>query len=277
VDFAGLFRRKPLLGMIHLPALLGAPRSTHTIEQLEAYAMDEAAKHARAGLDGVIMENLGDAPFPKTQAEPVTIAAMATLVRSVVRHTNLAVGVNVLRNACESALAIAHVAGADFIRCNVVIGAYATDQGIIEGCAAPLARLRQALRADVLVFGDVHVKHAHPLYDVPIEDAAADLAERGGVDAIIVSGARSPVPPSLDRVRHVKASVSLPILIGSGVTIANAVDLLRLSDGLIIGEAPFKVGRQLGGPSDESAYARLVRLLRPAALPARPAQRSRGP
>jgi len=37
------------------------------------------------------------------------------------------------------------VCGADFIRCNVVIGAYVTDQGIIQGCAAELARLRREL------------------------------------------------------------------------------------------------------------------------------------
>jgi len=73
------------------------------------------------------------------------------------------IGVNMLRNACEEALSVAHVAGAQFIRCNILIGAYATDQGIIEGCAAGVARLRKELNSDVLVFGDVHVKHAYPI------------------------------------------------------------------------------------------------------------------
>ena len=103
-------------------------------------------------------------------------AAMGVVVREVRRRTDLAVGVNLLRNACLEALQIAAVTGADFIRCNIVIGAYVTDQGIIQGCAAELARLRMTLDRDIAVLGDVHVKHAAPLFDVPIEDAAHKVA-----------------------------------------------------------------------------------------------------
>src|SRR5581483_8682755 len=145
---------------------------------------------------------------------------------------------------------------------NVVIGAYVTDQGIIQGCAAELARLRRALGSEVLVFGDVHVKHAHPLFDVPIEHAAQDLAERGGVDAVIVSGPRSPIPPTAERVAAVKAAVELPVLIESGIGIENARELYDGSDGVIIGEPDFKVGGVWGGQRDEAAYADAVRRCR---------------
>ncbi|MCY0873584.1 MAG: hypothetical protein OWQ47_01440 [Acidianus infernus] len=42
--------------------------------------------------------------------------------------------------------------------------------------------------------------------------AAQDLAERGGADAVIVSGPRSSIPPSADTVKKVKASVNLPVI-----------------------------------------------------------------
>jgi len=173
--------------------------------------------------------------------------------------------VNMLRNAWEAALSVAYIAGADFIRCNVVIGAYVTDQGIIQGCAAELARLRASLDRRVLVCGDIHVKHAYPLYNVPIEDAAKDLAERGGVDAVIVSGARSPDPPSFETVEQVAAAVKLPVLIGSGVGLSNVVDFYRLSGGVMLGETDFKVGGEWGGASDEDAYARAVKACRESA------------
>ena len=96
---------------------------------------------------------------------------MALIVPEVRQATRLTVGVNMLRNACAEALSVAAVCGADFIRCNVVIGAYVTHQGIIQGCAAELARLRHSL-GRTCDLGDVHVKHAAPLFDVPIEDAA---------------------------------------------------------------------------------------------------------
>ncbi len=258
-SFAAAFPAKTLLGMIHMPALPSAPASELRLDELIEFALSEAAKLEASGLDGAIVENVGDAPFFRGRVPPATVAAMAIVVTEVKRATGMRVGVNVLRNDCEAALSIAHVAGADFIRCNVVIGAYVTDQGIVQGCAAELARLRRSLGADPLVLGDVHVKHAAPLYDVPIEDAARDLAERGGVDAVIVSGARSPVPPSAETLAAVKAAVELPVLVGSGVGLENARQLYERSDGLLLGEVDFKVGRVWGGASDAAAYSEAVR------------------
>jgi membrane complex biogenesis BtpA family protein len=160
---AAMFSQKPIFGMIHLPALPTAPANNMTIDELIDFAIAEAKKLERAGLDAAIVENVGDAPFFRDSIPPATVAAMTLLVREVKRSTTMKIGVNVLRNACESALSIAYVSGADFIRCNVVIGAYVTDQGIIQGCAAELARLRASLDRRVLICGDIHVKHAYPL------------------------------------------------------------------------------------------------------------------
>ena len=49
-------------------------------------------------------------------------------------------GINVLRNDAESALAIAAVVSASCIRVNVHTGARVTDQGVIEGEAAATLR-----------------------------------------------------------------------------------------------------------------------------------------
>ena len=261
-EMRDFLRSRPLIGMIHLPALPGAPRSELDLDALVGFALDEAAILERAGLDGCIVENVGDAPFFREHVPPVTTAAMSVIVREVRRSTGMKVGVNLLRNACEAALSIASVTGADFIRCNVVIGAYVTDQGIIQGCAAELARLRASLDRDVAILGDVHVKHSAPLFDVPIEDAAADLAERGGADAVIVSGARSPDPPSYERVQTVRDAIEAPVFIGSGVGLSNVREFYDRSDGVLIGEVDFKVDRRWGGASDEAAYAEAVRLAR---------------
>lgn len=260
IPMAELLASRPLLGMIHLPPLPGSPRSQMSLDDIVEFALAEATLLEGAGMDGVIVENVGDAPFFRESVPAITVAAMSVVVRAVRQQTDLAVGVNLLRNACLEALSIASVVGADFIRCNVVIGAYVTDQGIISGCAAELARLRRTLDHDVAVLGDIHVKHAAPLFDVPIEDAAADLAERGGADAVIVSGSRSPDPPSFERVSAVKQAVSKPVLIGSGVSLANVGDFYAASDGVLIGETDFKVDGVWGGRSDARAYAEAARI-----------------
>lgn len=258
--FKELFAEKPIIGMIHMPALPGAPNNNMSMKELIEYSLSELKKLERAGLTAVIVENVGDIPLSKSNLEAPTIAAMANIVREVVVHTKLRVGVNMLRNACVEALSVAHVSGAHFIRCNVMIGAYVTDQGIIEGCATQLLRLKRNLNSNVLIFGDVHVKHSYPLFNVPIEYAAQDLAERGGADAIIVSGPRSPIPPSLETVGAVKQSVNVPVLVGSGITLSNIKKFYDIADGIILGETDFKIDHIWGGPSDENAYSEAVRI-----------------
>jgi membrane complex biogenesis BtpA family protein len=262
MKFRELFPHKPIIGMIHMPPLPGAPDSSMSMRELVEFALSESDKLEGAGLDACIVENVGDTPLFKENLPPYSVASMAVVTKAVVGHTKMKVGVNMLRNACEEALSVAHVCGAQFIRCNVLIGAYATDQGIIEGCAARVARLKKVLDSEVLVFGDVHVKHAYPIFNVEIEYAAQDLAERGGADAVIVSGARSPVPPSFERVKTVRDAIKKPVLIGSGISLANVREFYTRSDGLIIGEPDFKVKGVWGGPSDEKAYARAVRICR---------------
>ena len=132
--FDGLFGgRKPILGMIHLPALPAAPCSTMPLDELVVFALEELERLESAGIDGVIVENVGDTPFFREGVPPVTVSAMSVVVREVVRSATVPVGVNMLRNAWEEAVSVAYVTGAAFIRCNVVIGAYVTDQGIIQG------------------------------------------------------------------------------------------------------------------------------------------------
>ena len=263
MDFSRLFPEKPIIGMIHMPPLPGAPGSKMSMRQLTEFALSEADRLEEAGLDACIVENVGDVPLLRERLPPYTVAAMANVTEAVVRRTKMKVGVNMLRNACEEALSVAHVAGAQFIRCNILIGAYATDQGIIEGCAARVARLKKELSSTVLVFGDVHVKPAYPNFNVEIEYAAQDLAERGGADAVIVSGPRSPVPPSFERVKKVRDAIGKPVLIGSGIGLANVRQFYQKSDGVIIGEPDFKVGGVWGGSSDGKAYQRAVRACRP--------------
>ena len=262
MEFGRLFPKKPIIGMVHMPPLPGAPNNDLSMDKLTDFALSEASKLERAGMDACIVENVGDTPLFKENLPPYTVAAMATVTKEVVEHTRMKVGVNMLRNACEEALSVAHVAGAHFIRCNVLIGAYATDQGIIEGCSARVARLKKALDSEVLVFGDVHVKHAYPIFNVDIEYAAQDLAERGGADAVIVSGPRSPVPPPFERVKKVKEAIEKPVLIGSGISLSNVKKFYQESDGILIGEPDFKVGGVWGGPSDERAYRKAVKLCR---------------
>jgi len=173
----------------------------------------------------------------------------------------LPIGFNVLRNDARAALALCAACGGDFIRVNVHSGAMLTDQGLIEGDAYNTLRYRKVIAPDAGIFADVHVKHAVPLGDWSLEDAARDTVERGLADALIVSGVGTGQPADiadLERVRRVCPAVKL--LLGSGVTLDNVKNYLRHADGVIVGSSLKRNGK-LSNPVDAKRVAALVKAM----------------
>jgi uncharacterized protein len=136
-----------------------------------------------------------------------------------------------------------------------------TDQGIIEGDAYNTLRYRQAVCPAAQILADVHVKHAVPLGDWTLEDSAHDTLDRGLADAVIISGTgtgREADPADVERVRA--ACPSARILLGSGVTTANAHKFLPFADGFIVGSS-LKAGGKLSNPVDPKRVAALVQAM----------------
>lgn len=225
--------RLPIIAPIVLLPLPGSPRYGGNMAAVIDRAITDLRALEACGVDGLSLENMGDAPFFTTEAPPETVASYAAVAAEVRRQTALPFGVNVLRNCSRASLAIAHACGGSFIRVNVLTEAYVTDQGVIEGTAAELMRVRRLIAADdVAVFADIQVKHAAPLLARSIEEAALDAVERGLADALIVTGSRTGSAASAEDVRRVR-SVG-PTLIGSGLTAESAPTLLPHADGAIV-------------------------------------------
>lgn len=235
---------RPLIGVVHLPPLPGAPAYGGRMERVIESALRDAEAYLSGGLDGLIVENYGDTPFLRGAVPPATVAAMTSVAARVRALCNLPLGINVLRSDGAAALSIAHAVGAEFIRVNVLGGAMVTDQGIIEGCAAEVARLRAALKAKIAVWGDLLVKHAQPLAPCDPAEAARDLSERAGADAIIITGPRTGSGVDIERLRAVRSSVRrTPVVVGSGITAGTLDALWDLADGFIVGTALKRGGR----------------------------------
>jgi hypothetical protein len=250
---------KLLIGMVHLPALPGAPAWTEDIAAIEAQALEEARALHAAGLDGCVIENFGDRPFHKDRVEPITIACMARIATTVCRALpGWRVGVNVLRNDARAALSIAAASGARFVRVNVHVGATATDQGIVEGRAAKTLRLRRALGRSIEIWADVHVKHGRSLSHADIVAEAEDAVLRGGADALLVSGSGTGRPVDREELRRVvDARLGVPVLVASGVTSETVTEILHLADGVVVG-TDLKRGGQTTAPLDLERARRFV-------------------
>jgi hypothetical protein len=246
--------QKPFLGVVHLLPLPAAAGRTASFEAVMRHAMRDAEALAEGGVDGIIVENLGDAPFHKgTRDDPVppdVPAGLAVIADRIRRELGVEVGINCLRNDGIAGLGAAAVAGARWVRVNVLAGAYVTDQGVIDGEAARLRAYRNQLQFPVEILADFLVKHAAPLAAIDPVAGAQDLAERSGAAALVLSGSRTGAAVDSDLLLEVRAAVAgFPVWIGSGLTLHNAAALWPRCDGAIVGTA-LKASGRLGEPVD---------------------------
>ncbi len=240
-----------IIGVVHLLPLPGSPNFSGSVGAIVDRAVQDCGVYEQGGVMGVIVENFGDVPFAVEKVPPVTVASM-TFVASELRRqfTNISFGINVLRNDAESALSIATVVGAEFVRVNVHVGAVVADQGIIQGKAYQSMRLRKNLDSHVLLFADVGVKHSSQIGDYGLEQQAADALERGMADAIILTGSRTGVAVDMEELRALRRKFrDARIIIGSGANPKNAAQLLKYADSVIVGTA-VKVDRVTSNPVD---------------------------
>ncbi|WP_128081385.1 BtpA/SgcQ family protein, partial [Haloferax sp. ATB1] len=155
----------PIIGMVHLPPLPGSPGFDGDRDALRTRLLEDAAALEAGGVDGIMLENFGDAPFYPDRVPRHVVADVAALASTLRGHVTVPFGVNILRNDVQSALGIAAATDGAFVRVNVHTGARLTDQGVIEGMAHETVRLRDQLDTDVAILADIDVKHSAPLAD----------------------------------------------------------------------------------------------------------------
>lgn len=258
--------------MLHAPALPGSPGYGGDWGAVRDAVLRDAAALVDGGVDGLMLENFGDVPFFKGRVPNEVVACLTRLGVEVKREVGEGVplGVNVLRNDGESALAVALAVGADYVRVNVLAGAVVTDQGVIEGDAARLMRRRREMGAEhVAVWGDVRVKHASPMGAgwKPMGDEIEELVLRAGASGVIVSGSGTGKATDLEELREARRVMeglghrAVPIWVGSGASAATVGNLLEVADGLIVGTS-VKEGGQLGRAVDAERVRALMEAVR---------------
>jgi hypothetical protein len=257
---------KALIGMIHCAPFPGAPRYRGTgVDAIYDVAMRDAEALIEGGLHGLIIENHGDIPFSKPDdIGPETSAFMSVVTDRIGRATGVPMGINVLANAPIPAFAIAMAGGARFIRVNQWANAYVANEGFMEGRAAEAMRYRSALRAEhIKVFADSHVKHgAHAITaDRTIEELTRDLAFFDA-DVIIATGQRTGNSATVEEIETIGAATHLPLLVGSGVSKDNILDILKRTSGVIVASS-LKEGGVWWNPVEPARVKAFVEAARP--------------
>src|SRR5437588_12881472 len=98
---------RPVVGMLHLAALPGSPRFDGSLNVILDAMLRDADALVSGGVNGLMLENFGDVPFYPGRVPAHVISHMTALACEVRRRFGLPLGINVLRNDGQSALAIA--------------------------------------------------------------------------------------------------------------------------------------------------------------------------
>ena len=226
-----------IIGMIHLPALVGYPEHPG-MEAVIEFALKELEALEKGGVDGVLIENASDQPHV-LEVGPEIVAAMTVVTRKVVEKTKLKVGVQVLINDPKASLAIASLAGADFIRTDYFVDKMSREKygGEIAIDPKGWVSYREAIGASgVAILADLQVKYATLLEEGKSLGESAKQAVEAGADGLVVTGSVTGEKPITSDVFEAKsASGKVPVLVGSGFGTENATELMQFADGAIVG------------------------------------------
>ena len=258
--FSALFPKpKPLIGMVALRPSPGYPAFT-SIDAIIDAALADLDALQEGGVDAVLVENDFDLPHTLIAGAEVA-ASMTRVTREVVSRARVPVGVEVLLNDWRASLAVAAATGARFIRLDFFVDRVRSKLGVIEPEPAAVVAYRRAIRAEsVLIFTDLQVKYSSPMDGPkPIEQSAREAA-LAGADAVIVTGSETGIGPSIADLRSARAG-GVPVLIGSGLSPANAAELAPNADGYIVGTS-LRSGRTATDHVVTAQVAALVRAIR---------------
>ena len=251
---------KTVIGMVHCKPLPTTVGFNGDYQEIIDIAVEDAKTLEKAGVDGIIVENMGDTPF-SALLNKAQLAALSVAAYAVKEAVKIPVGVDAAFNDCESGFAIAGMIGADFVRVPVFVDRVLFTDGVIEPCAKKCMEYRKSLGLEhIKILADIQVKHAHMILPgITIEQSAKDAAN--GADAIIVTGSQVGEETPIEMIDRVKKVVNIPVIAGSGVNDTNIKDQLNIADGAIIGSG-FKVNGKIENPISYELTKKVMDALR---------------
>lgn len=229
---------KPVIAMVHLGALPGAPLhdALSGLEGLVDGARADLAALQAAGVDAVMFGNENDRPY-EFDVDRASVATMAYVIGRLRGEITVPFGVNVLWDPM-STVALAAATGAGFMR-EIFTGTYASDMGPWTPDAGKAMRYRDRLgRRDCLMLYNVSAEFADSLDRRPLPDRARSAVFSSIPDAVLVSGQITGEAARMEDLEAVKAVLpKVPVMANTGVKHATVADVLRIADGCVVGSA----------------------------------------
>src|SRR3954452_10687356 len=86
-------KKKIVIGMLHLPALPGAPLSKLKLPEIRDFILRDTETLVNGGVDGLMMENFGDVPFYPGRVPNAVVEQITEIAADVRKKTGLPLGI----------------------------------------------------------------------------------------------------------------------------------------------------------------------------------------
>ncbi len=192
--------------------------------------------HQRRAQSGGADVRLGVAEAGR-DSDPARIAALALVTRAVVEAVREAagpgsrVGAQLMRNAVQSSLAVTKVAGGDFTRVGILVGATMTAGGLVQGDPLAVAEYRQKIDAQaVKMIAEIASMHFTWFGGGKSVAQVAVLPRQAGADAVSLCHRDDAV--TMGMIVEVRAACpGLPVILAGHTHHGNAARLLGSEEG----------------------------------------------
>ena len=238
-NFYKLFKtKKPIIAMVHFPALPGSPLYDEKkgLDFVYQSIEKDLMNLQKAGVDAVMFGNENDRPY-ELKVNSATLSTMSYMIGKLSEKITVPFGVNVLWDPM-STIALAVSTNAQFVR-EIFTGTYASDMGIWSPNAGEAMRYRNSLgRKDIQMYFNISAEFAYSMDRRPISERAESAVFSSIPDAVLVSGQITGQSAKLEEIREVtKIIPKIPVLANTGVNLNNVEEILKVTDGVIIGSS----------------------------------------
>jgi len=230
--------------MVNVAALPGTPNNTMKMDAIISEALRETLILSEGGVDAVMIENMHDRPYINRKVGPEIVAAMTAVAIEIRQAFKIPLGIQILAGANKAVLAVALAAGFDFIRAEGFVFGHLADEGWMNSDAGELLRFRKQIGAEhIKIFTDIKKKHSS--HFVTSDISIAETAKAAAFflsDGVIITGNSTGEKALVEEVKAVKATVKIPVIIGSGIDSDNIQEFWEFADAFIVGSSLKKEG-----------------------------------
>lgn len=223
-----------LVGMVQFTGFPHDPGGPSRIADTVDAATHDAETLLAAGFRTLMVQNLSTrSPWRRETVEE--IAAMSALLgRLTARFPEAEWGLNLPSDDPEASIAIAHGAGASFVRLKVWIGVMRRAEGTLDGCANAAMAFRHRIGANtVAIWADVHDRTGTPVWPVAWRDGVIAAGKAGASTLVVTGSSETMTLAMLDEARAEAPDAHL--VVGGGATPETIGAFSRTADAVIVG------------------------------------------